>query len=329
MTRRHVTLRFRSAGLCCALAAGAGLAAEAPREPAAPTPAPYALVLGIAQDGGFPQAGTKESPAWEDPSLRRRVACLALVDPASGERFLLDATPDLPEQLHRLDRAAPVDDTPGLAGILLTHAHVGHYGGLIHLGREAMGARAVPVHAMPRMAAFLRGNGPWELLLRLGHVELRPLAEGVPVRLAPQLTATPLRVPHRDEYSETVGFLVAGPRRKLLWLPDIDKWERWDEQGVRLEEVLSGVDVAYLDGTFFDDGEVPGRAMAEIPHPFVRETLARLAPLAAAERAKVRFVHLNRTNPLLAPESAAGRAARREVAAAGMGVAEEGERIDL
>ena len=329
MTLRHATLRFRWAGLCCALVAGVGLGAEASHDPAASTPAPYALVLGIAQDGGFPQAGTKESPAWEDPSLRRRVACLALVDPASGDRFLLDATPDLPDQLHRLDRAAPVTGTPGLAGILLTHAHVGHYAGLIHLGREVMGARAVPVHAMPRMAAFLRGNGPWELLLRLGHVELRPLAEGVPVRLAPQLTVTPLRVPHRDEYSETVGFLVTGPRRKLLWLPDIDKWERWDEQGVRLERVLAGVDVAFLDGTFFADGEVPGRAMAEIPHPFVRETLARLAPLAAAERAKVRFVHLNRTNPLLAPETDAGRAARREVAAAGMGVAEEGERIAL
>jgi pyrroloquinoline quinone biosynthesis protein B len=309
-----------------AVAAGT---ASVPATPAAARPAPYALVLGVAQDGGYPQAGTKESAAWDDPSLRRRVACLALVDPVAGERFLLDATPDLPEQLQRLDRAAPHPGTPGLDGILLTHAHVGHYAGLIHLGREAMGAKAVPVYAMPRMAAFLRGNGPWELLLRLGHVELLPLSADQSVRLGSRLTATPLLVPHRDEYSETVGFRIAGPSRALLWLPDIDKWERWDAHGVRLETVLAGVDVAYLDGTFYADGEVPGRSMAEIPHPFVRETLARLAPLPAAERAKVRFVHMNRTNPLLAPEGAAGRAARREVADAGMAVAEEGERTEL
>jgi pyrroloquinoline quinone biosynthesis protein B len=289
------------------------------------SPAPFAVVLGIAQDGGYPQAGTKDHPAWDDPSRRRLVASLGLVDPATGERWLVDATPDLPQQLHRLDRVAPTVETPGLAGILLTHAHVGHYAGLIHLGREVMGAREVPVFAMPRLTAFLRGNGPWELLVRLGNVALRPLTAGTPVPLNERLTATPLLVPHRDEYSETVAFRVSGPERTLLWLPDIDKWQRWDDAGTRLEDVLAGVDVAYLDGTFFADGEVPGRAMAEIPHPFVRETLARLAALPAAERAKVRFVHLNRTNPLLHGDAAAGA----EVAAAGMAVAVEGERQPL
>ncbi|HEV8632429.1 MAG TPA: MBL fold metallo-hydrolase, partial [Thermoanaerobaculia bacterium] len=237
----------------------------------------------------------------------------------------IDATPDFPVQLHRLDALAPVEATPGLAGILLTHAHVGHYAGLIHFGREAIGAQAVPVYAMPRMTAFLRGNGPWDLLVRLGNIELRPLAAGTPVRLGARLTVTPLLVPHRDEYSETVAFRIAGPRRTLLWLPDIDKWEKWDAQGTRLEEVLRGVDVAFLDGTFFAEGELPGRSIAEVPHPFVRETLARLARLPAGERAKVRFVHLNRTNPLVRGDAAA----LREVAAAGMAVAREGEREEL
>lgn len=328
-----------AAALAAALAALVGPAAsEATAEPPPPAPTsagdaapaaaeggPYALVLGIAQDGGYPQAGTKESPAWDDRRLRRLVASLALVDPLSGERWLVDATPDFPEQLHRLDVAAPAPGTPGLAGIFLTHAHVGHYAGLLHLGREAIGARGVPVWAMPRMGDFLRRNGPWEQLVRLENVALQPLSEGVAVRLGERLTLTALRVPHRDEYSETVAFRVAGPRRSLLWLPDIDKWERWDAAGTRLEDVLAGVDVAYLDGTFYADGEVPGRAMAEIPHPFVAETLARLAPLPASERAKVRFVHLNRTNPLLHGDAAAAAA----VAAAGMAVAAEGERQPL
>src|SRR6185436_17632071 len=155
------------------------------------------------------------------------------------------------------------------------------------------------------MAAFLRGNGPWELLLRLGNVIVEPLQAGVPVRLDERLTATPLLVPHRDEYSETVAFRIAGPTRTLLWLPDIDKWEKWGAQGTKLETVLASVDVAYLDGTFFADGEVPGRSMAEIPHPFVRETIARLARLSASERAKVHFIHLNRTNPLVRGDAAA------------------------
>jgi pyrroloquinoline quinone biosynthesis protein B len=301
---------------------------------ATPSTSPFAVVLGIAQDGGYPQAGTKESAAWDDPSQRRLVASLAIVDPQSGERWVVDCTPDFPAQLHRLDVVAPVAATPGLAGILLTHAHVGHYAGLIHLGREAMGAQRVPVYAMPRMEAFLRGNGPWDLLVRLGNVELRPLTDGAPVRLGARITATPLLVPHRDEYSETVAFRIAGPNRTLLWLPDIDKWEKWQRVGVssagadllpQLEAVLAGVDVAYVDGTFFADGEVPGRAMSEIPHPFVRETIARLARLPASERAKVRFVHLNRTNPLVRGDAAA----LADVAKAGMSVAAEGERQSL
>lgn len=318
---RRTTLSLALAAAVAAVGTGGAPAAKL----AAEAPTPWAVVLGIAQDGGYPQAGTKENPAWEDPSLRRLVACLGVVDPASGERFLVDATPDFPAQLHRLDLVVPVAATPGLTGILLTHAHVGHYAGLIHLGREALGTRAVPVYTMPRMDAFLRANGPWDLLVRLGNVELRRLAHGVPMHLGARLTATPLLVPHRDEYSETVAFRIAGPRRTLLWLPDIDKWERWDAQGTRLEDVIAGVDVAYLDGTFFADGEVPGRSMAEIPHPFVRETIARLARLPPAERAKVRFVHLNRTNPLIRGDAAA----LAEVAAAGMRVAQEGEREEL
>jgi pyrroloquinoline quinone biosynthesis protein B len=288
-------------------------------------PAPFAVVLGIAQDGGYPQAGTKESPAWNDPAQRRLVASLGLVDPLDGRRWLVDCTPDFPQQLQRLDRIAPSAGSPGLAGILLTHAHVGHYAGLIHLGREAMGAYEVPVYAMPRMAQFLGANGPWELLLRLSNIVIAPLTAGETVRLNARLTVTPLLVPHRDEYSETVAFRIEGPRRKLLWLPDIDKWEKWDAQGTRLEEVLASVDVAYLDGTFFADGEVPGRSMAEIPHPFVRETIGRLAALRAGKRHKVRFIHLNRTNPLVRGDAAA----KAEVEAAGMAVAEEGEQQPL
>ena len=285
---------------------------------------PYLVVLGNAQDGGYPQAGTKPGPAWE-PERRRYAVSLGIVDPETGERWLVEATPDFREQLHLLDAAAPVDQIPGLAGILLTHAHVGHYAGLIHLGREVMGTRGVPVFAMPRMREFLATNGPWEQLVRLGNMELRPLEDGVPLHLNHHITVTPFRVPHRDEYSETVGFRIQGPTRTVLFLPDIDKWERWEEEGTRIQDVVAGVDVAYLDGTFFADGEIPGRSMSEIPHPFIVETMERFRDSPASERSKIRFIHLNRTNPALF----AGTEERRAIREAGFRVAEMGEVVEL
>jgi len=295
-------------------------AEEAPGEPQ-----PYVVVLGIAQDGGYPQAGTKESPAWDDPSLRRLVSCLAVVDPATSQRWLLDATPDFREQLHRLDQLAPVPERPGLAGIFLTHGHIGHYTGLIHLGREVMGTHQVPVYAMPRMAEFLRTNGPWNQLVRLENISLQPLRAGEPVRLNARLSITPLLVPHRDEYTETVGLRIDGPRRSVLFIPDIDKWEHWDEQGQRVEEAIAGVDVAFLDGTFFADGELPGRDLSKIPHPVITRTMKRFAELPAAEKQKVRFIHLNGTNPALDPRSEA----HKTIEDAGFGVARELEKVPL
>jgi pyrroloquinoline quinone biosynthesis protein B len=286
---------------------------------------PFLVVLGIAQDGGVPQAGDKIHPGWDDPTQRRLAASLAIVDPASKQRWLVDATPDFREQLHRLDSVFPVDGKPGLAGILLTHAHMGHYTGLMHLGLEAMGAQRVPVYAMPRMEEYLRTNGPWSQLVRYENIELRPLDDGATVKLNERLQVTPLLVPHRQEYSEVVGFLIAGPRRAALYIPDIDKWEDWDAQGTRIEAVLAKADVAYLDGTFFAFDEIPGRDMSAFPHPFIRPSLERFATLPASERAKVRFIHLNHTNPALSDTSAA----RREIEAAGCRVAEEMERFEL
>ena len=297
--------------------------ADAPAPPAT-SGSPYLVILGNAQDGGYPQAGTSPGPAWE-PERRRYATSIGIVDPETGQRWLIEATPDFREQLHLFDTTAPAADVPGLTGIFITHAHVGHYAGLIHLGREIMGAGGLPVFAMPRMREFLSANGPWDQLVGLGNIELREIHDGVPLRLNDRLTITPFRVPHRDEYSETVGFRIAGPSRTAIFLPDIDKWERWEEQGTRIQDVLGDVDVAYLDGTFFADGEVPGRSMSEIPHPFIVETMARFSDSPASEREKIRFIHLNRTNPALFAESEE----RLAIEKAGFRVAEMMEIVEL
>jgi pyrroloquinoline quinone biosynthesis protein B len=172
------------------------------------------------------------------------------------------------------------------------------------------------------MGEFLRSNGPWSLLVDDGAIALEVLEPGRPVRLADDLSVMPFVVPHRDEFSDTLGFVVRGPARAVAYLPDIDKWERWRQP---LADWLAGLDLALVDGTFFGESELSGRDMASIPHPLVVETLALLAGEPADLRARVLFTHLNHTNPLADPDSPAARA----VAAAGMAVAFEGQRIDL
>lgn len=286
------------------------------------------MVLGVAQDGGIPQAGDKDHPGWHDPTFHRRVVSLAVVDgrgDGEARRWLFEATPDLPSQLHTLDELAPVSGKPGLAGIFLTHAHAGHYTGLLFLGFEIIGAAQTPVYALPRMAAYLRQNGPWEQLVRYQNVDLRELAAGESVALADDLAVTPFLVPHREEYSEVGGFRIDGPRRSVLFIPDINGWEEWDEWGIHIEDRIREVDVAYLDGSFWDQGEVPGRDMSTFPHPLMRRSMERFAALPATERQKIRFLHLNHTNPVV---DAQGKE-RSELRGAGMSLAEELERIDL
>jgi pyrroloquinoline quinone biosynthesis protein B len=280
-----------------------------------------AVVLGIAQDGGVPHIGCRQElceTARRDPSKRQRVASLGLVD-ADGSRYVIDATPDLPAQIESLwGNEVPPDRQRPLAGILLTHAHIGHYAGLMFLGREALGAKGVPVYATARLCRFLRENGPWSQLVALGNIELREITPGQEMALSPRLRVTPLAVPHRDEFSDTVGFRVRGPERALLYIPDIDKWERWDR---RIEEEVRRSDVALLDATFFEPSELPGRSLAEIPHPLVPETAARLSPEL---RGRVRLIHLNHSNRLLWEPGRLGEAALR-----GLVVAREGEEIGL
>lgn len=289
--------------------------------------APFVIVLGTAQDGGIPHLGGQAAPdlaARADPTLRRTVASLLIVDPASGQRWLLDASPDVTAQLDAAERLAPrAAGRPIVDGVFLTHAHIGHYLGLAQFGREVAATRELPLHGSTRMRQYLASNGPWELLVRLRHLLLAPALEpDVPVRLAPGLSIRPFLVPHRDEYTDTFGFEIRGPNRGLLYIPDIDKWERWSRA---IEERVAEVDVALLDATFFGDGELPGRPMAEVPHPFVVETLARFAHRPLAERRKVVFTHLNHTNPA----ALAGTPERLRIEAAGMTVASEGMRIDL
>lgn len=268
-----------------------------------PADSPAIIVLGTIQDAGSPHAGcTKDccKNLFSKPDPTRMVVSLGLIDPANKLNFLFEATPDLPRQMKLLKTYSPFrqEETPN--GIFLTHAHIGHYSGLMYLGRESMNAKSTPVYAMPKMQEFLEKNGPWSQLISLKNISIQGLKNLEPLRLSSLLQVTPLQVPHRDEFSETVGYRIEGPNKSALFIPDIDKWERWS---LDIVEEIKKVDYAFLDATFYDNAELNYRNMSEIPHPFVVESMERFKELPASEKQKIYFIHLNHTNPLLNPKS--------------------------
>lgn len=278
-----------------------------------------AVVLGIAQDAGLPHAGCRCARclrALQDPRQQLFAACLAVVDRRTEPTgvWLLDATPDIRWQLATLHEFLGPDPrrTHGVRqpdGIFLTHAHMGHVGGLPQLGPEGMSVWELPVHASPSLAAHLYQMPLWAPLLQ--GLDLRPLWPGEAVPLGDDLSLTPVPVPHRDETdSGTFAFLLCGPHRSLLYLPDIDRWEEWPEA----KSMMARVDIALVDATFYSDDELGTR---RVGHPPVAHTLR----LFADHRDKLTLIHLNHTNPVLdddSPERAAVDEAGVTVAKMGM-----------
>ncbi len=255
--------------------------------------------MGIAQDGGAPHAGCQKICCinrWGDPNERIMVVSLGIVDPNSNETWLIEATPDFPKQMEILTG----NDFDKLKGIFLTHAHIGHYTGLIHLGREVMDTKSVPVYSMPKMTKYLKSNGPWSQLVKLENIKIKQMKNNRTVKLNDRLSVTPFIVPHRDEYSETVGYKIDGPNLSLIYIPDIDKWEKWDEN---ILDIVKKNDYALLDGSFFNNAELPHRDMSEIPHPFLIESMTKLESLSTNDKTKIHFIHLNHTNPALIDNS--------------------------
>lgn len=277
-------------------------------------------VLGTAQDAGKPQISVHSDPAWADPSKAELAASIGLINRADKKRYIFDATPDIKKQLYGLDQ---MDDGRGFAldGVFLTHGHMGHYLGLAHLGREAMGAKSIPVYAMPKMGSFLESNGPWDQLVALNNIDIRRAEDGRATPLSDALSVIPFVVPHRGEYTETVGFRILTEEHSAIYLPDIDSWTEWEANGGSLEKMVRENDRLYLDATFFSGAELPGRDMSLIPHPTISTTMKELAHLPSSERAKVHFIHLNHSNPAhdrTGPEF-------REVIEKGFGVAQTGD----
>ena len=257
------------------------------------------IVLGTIQDAGSPHIGCKKEcckDLFSNPDKNRQVVALGLVDNNYSKKYLFEATPDIAKQMKALLKDAIQNKNEIVDGIFLTHAHIGHYTGLMYLGKEAANAKNVNVFAMPRMKKYLETNGPWSQLVTNKNISLTQIEKEQSISLTPNLMVTPFLVPHRDEYSETVGYRIKGPNKTALFIPDIDKWNKWDKSIV---EEIKKVDYAFLDATFYSGKEINNRDISQIPHPFIIESLEMFKTLDSIERKKVIFIHFNHTNPVI------------------------------
>ena len=280
-------------------------------------------VLGTAQDGGIPQIGCycpNCQQARKDPRLSRLISSLAILDLRNNKAYIIDTTPDLRIQYDRIHerlarKKSGRKNVPD--GILLTHAHIGHYTGLIFYGYESLSTQNLPVYCSRRMGDFLSSNGPWDQLVRMKNISLQYFDLNKKNNLSENISVEPFRVPHRDEYSDTLGLKIIGPKKSLLYIPDIQSWSEWNRS---IKEEVEKTDIAILDGTFFSPEELPGRDLTKIGHPFITTSLKILKDTVRSGRKKVFFTHLNHTNLALNPEGKE----RRTVFEAGCGIASEG-----
>ena len=298
-----------------------------------------AVVLGNMQDAGLPHGGCtcpRCTAAFADASLGQYAACLGVVDTrvernaelrgegAEGHRgkakvYLIDATPDIKFQLNLLARV--LGPHPQRAnrlrqpdGIFLTHAHMGHIGGLPQLSKEAMFVNDLPIYATPALCNLLQNTTLWSPLVQ--QLDFRPMLDGTTIELDEELMVTAVPVPHRDEWNVgTVAFHLQGPRKSLLYLPDIDTWDQWPEA----QAMLNSVDVALVDASFYSPDELGGRP--PVAHPLVTDTMRRFAHLAD----RIVLTHLNHTNAILDVGSEAETAVRQT----GFRIAQTGDRFIL
>jgi len=279
------------------------------------------FVLGVAQDGGYPHLGCEKeccNKAWKNDSLKRNVVSLAVADNVSKKWFMFEATPDIKEQLQYFKTLTNGEYNYLPDGIFITHAHIGHYTGLMQLGREVMNAKEVPVYVLPKLKKFLEDNGPWSQLVSLKNISVHELKADSMQRFTGSMVVQTFTVPHRDEYSETAGFRIFWSKFKYLFIPDIDKWQKWDKSIV---EEVKKVNYAFLDATFNTIDELKNRKIEEVPHPFVSETMDLFKGENKETKSKIHFIHFNHTNPVMWDKSA-----KQKVLEQGFNVAEQGRK---
>ena len=282
----------------------------------------YIFILGNTQDAGVPHIGCEQEFCKNNYNSNQHyfATSIAVVDPKSSQYTLFEASPDITSQLNYISNLLfKRFILPN--NIYITHAHIGHYTGLMYLGRESLGASGLNVRALPKMTNFLKNNGPWNQLVKLNNIDLEEIEFDKISSIFNNIEIIPVQVPHRDEYSETAGYIIKGKNKTALFIPDIDKWERWNKD---INEMVKKYDYLLLDATFYDEKEI-NRDINEIPHPLVKESLDLFKNMSLNDKSKIYFIHMNHTNMMLDPESDLSKS----VLSKGFNIARVGQKLYL
>ena len=259
-------------------------------------------VLGNAQDGGYPQVGCMKeccAKARVDSTLSRMPVSLGLKG-KDGSTHMIEASRMMSEQFSLWSSLGSLDWPP--SSFSLTHAHLGHIDGLGLLGREAMGLSGIKVHCSESVSSLIQKTPSWEIMMNQGVIELNTWNPTEPFEPSEGcgFTITAIPIPHRSELSDNHALIIRGEERSLLFMPDQDSWSETLVEDQDILEWLRSmdIDIAFIDGTFWDHSEISHRDVAEIPHPTVVDTLSRLGKKGDSAP-EIHFTHLNHTNPLL------------------------------
>ncbi len=299
----------------------------------------YSVALGAAAGGGFPQWNSN-APACNraragDPAAKPRSQASLAVS-GNGKRWLLlNASPDLREQIARSPQLHPRDGlrSSPIEGVLLTGAEVDSIAGLLTL-RER---QPFTIYATRAVHQVLAANPIFEVLDRtLVTRRIVPLDTTVALEqgLSFSLFAVPGKVPLFLERGTeapsietgemSVGAAVSDGRRTLYFIPGCAAMT------AALAAKLRRADLVYFDGTLWSDdemitaglGDKSGRRMGHMSLSGPDGTIAAFRELNVQRKV---LIHLNNSNPVLLDDSPE----RAQVVAAGWEVAYDGMEIVL
>ncbi|WP_029266687.1 MBL fold metallo-hydrolase [Virgibacillus alimentarius] len=283
----------------------------------------FIKVLGTAQDAGIPHPNCfcdHCEAAKKDKKYQRFAASLSIHFETENKWYMIDPSPDFKQQLQHVQ--SDMGWKQMMDGILLTHAHIGHYPGLMFLGKEAISTKEMPVMAGGEMNHFLSSHYPWKQLIDFNNIKLKLIENQKAISFPEGACIIPLSVPHRNEFSETFGFMIQGKQKSLLYIPDIDSWEEWEQD---LGQRMKDIDYCIIDGTFYSTVELEwiGRSYKDIPHPLMTKSMEKFEPYK--DTCNIYFTHFNHTNPVIGTD----QRYQEEVEANGFFILEEGQEIHL
>ncbi|OLS28392.1 MAG: Coenzyme PQQ synthesis protein B [Candidatus Heimdallarchaeota archaeon LC_2] len=240
-------------------------------------------ILGTIQDAGIPHINCQCENCLMSNPKSNFVASIAII--AESKTYIIDCTPDFPHQLSYLEK-----NTSEIDGIFITHLHIGHYIGLVYLGREAASVQDMKIYATMENLLFLQNNKPFSHLIERGEIECHEIKYNLSMDLTTKISIIPFEVPHRNEDGNTAGFLISGSK-SIVYIPDLDYYS--DDVLKKIEEA----DIALIDGSFYSKSEIIRQK--EIPHPPITLSIDKLRNFDT----RIIFTHFNHSNPILRSDS--------------------------